>query len=466
MDTNRVNAKKPNEYIDDETDTHSDCSHEQPILIMDLSQGANIPYLESPDHFDDENFEEAFAVDETDCGILVKDKLYIDEDDNDYSDIAKYGIVEVSADDAYGRKVIMIYACRLPSNKVLNHNRFLKYLLYTLDQYVENDYTLIYFHYGLHSSNKPPLSWLWQAFRAFDRKYRKNLKALYLVHPTNFIRIVWQIFKPAISVKFGKKMRYVNYLRELEPHLHLEQLLIPKQIIEHDKKLLSTLKKSNQGSSSTSQSNFYERLDSQQFRVSLKFIKEHNNGDVIPKVVHSCISYLNNENALQTEGIFRRCANAQDAKSVQEKFNSGKEVNFDDYGDQSVHIAATTLKTFFRELEEPLLTFELYDDVIDFQQIAGGSASRHQMEKLAVAKSLVLQRLPEDNYTLLKFLVEFLVKVMDRSDLNKMTASNLAIVFGPNLLWSKNKQASLETITHINHFTEIILRNHDLIFIK
>lgn len=75
---------------------------------------------------------------------------------------------------------------------------FNRYLTHTLDTFVEQDYSLIYFHYGLTSKNKPPLSWLWQAYKAFDRKYKKNLKALYLVHPTNFIRIVWQIFKPAI----------------------------------------------------------------------------------------------------------------------------------------------------------------------------------------------------------------------------------------------------------------------------
>lgn len=73
-----------------------------------------------------------------------------------------------------------------------------RYLTHTLDTFVEQDYSLVYFHYGLTSKNKPPLSWLWQAYKAFDRKYKKNLKALYLVHPTNFIRFVWQIFKPAI----------------------------------------------------------------------------------------------------------------------------------------------------------------------------------------------------------------------------------------------------------------------------
>lgn len=36
----------------------------------------------------------------------------------------------------------------------------------------------------------------------------------------------------ANSIKFGRKMRYVNYLNELEQYMHLEQLLIPKQVLE------------------------------------------------------------------------------------------------------------------------------------------------------------------------------------------------------------------------------------------
>ena len=29
-------------------------------------------------------------------------------------------------------------------------------------------------------------------------RYKKNLKALYIVHPTNFIKVLWTIFKPLI----------------------------------------------------------------------------------------------------------------------------------------------------------------------------------------------------------------------------------------------------------------------------
>ena len=41
---------------------------------------------------------------------------------------------------------------------------------YTLDQHVESDYVLVYFHHGLSSRNKPSLHWLQSAYREFDRK--------------------------------------------------------------------------------------------------------------------------------------------------------------------------------------------------------------------------------------------------------------------------------------------------------
>lgn len=53
-----------------------------------------------------------------------------------------------------------------------------RYLKYTLDQYVENDYTVVYFHYGLKSLNKPSLKWLQTAYKEFDRKYVSRIFGL------------------------------------------------------------------------------------------------------------------------------------------------------------------------------------------------------------------------------------------------------------------------------------------------
>jgi Rho GTPase-activating protein 1 len=54
---------------------------------------------------------------------------------------------------------------------------------------------------------------------------------------------------------------------------------------------------------------------------------------------------------------------------------------------------------------------------------------------------------------------------MDRSDLNKMTSSNLAVVFGPNLIWAQTGQLSLSAIGPINMFTDFVLTHQDQIFI-
>ena len=69
----------------------------------------------------------------------------------------------------------------------------------------------------------------------------------------------------------------------------------------------------------------------------------------------------NSFSALDTEGIFRRTANAAVLKQTQQRFNQGELVDFDAIGDFT--IPSVILKTFLRELQEPILTFELYEPI-------------------------------------------------------------------------------------------------------
>lgn len=59
----------------------------------------------------------------------------------------------------------------------------------------------------------------------------------------------------------------------------------------------------------------------------------------------------------------------------------------------------------------------------------------------------------------------FYSQVMECKDLNKMTPYNLAIVFGPNLVWAKHNQMSLEEVGPINAFIEFVLQNHKDIYL-
>ncbi|XP_070710091.1 rho GTPase-activating protein 8-like [Pempheris klunzingeri] len=368
-----------------------------------------------------------------------------------YYDVARHGIIQVSGDDNYGRKLIIFSSCCLPPSHQLNHRRLLEYLKFTLDQYVEMDYILVYFHYGLRSSNKPSLKWLREAYGEFDRKYKKNLKALYVVHPTNFIRIVWNIFKPLISHKFGKKLTYVNYLAELREHLNYEQLIVPPDVLRHDEKLRAALKGGPPPSVKTPPPR--PPLPTQQFGVSLQYIREKNREAEIPPVVAQTVAYLK-EKGLRTEGIFRRSARVQLIKDVQKLYNLGKPVNFDKYGD--VHVPAVILKTFLRELPEPLLTFRVYNQVQDILDVESSL-------RVSRCKQIV-ESLPEHHFIVTKFLLSFLHMVSQESIVNKMSASNLACVFGVNLLWPRHGSISLSALTPVNIVTEILIEHFHTVF--
>ncbi|XP_075694017.1 rho GTPase-activating protein 1 isoform X2 [Rhinoderma darwinii] len=372
--------------------------------------------------------------------------------DDPYYDIARHQIVEVAGDDKFGRKIVVFSACRLPPCHQLDHIKLLQYLKHTLDQYVESDYTLVYLHHGLTSENKPSLGWLRDAYREFDRKYKKNIKALYIVHPTMFIKTLLILFKPIISFKFGRKIFYANYLNELEEVVKFDRLGIPKPVLKYDELIRSTMK-----TTPPSQKTSPPRppLPNQQFGVSLQQLKDKrpDNNQTIPQVVQETVAYLK-QNALSTEGIFRRSASTQVVREVQQKYNIGAPVDFQHYDD--VHLTAVILKTFLRELPEPLLTFNLYNYVVGFSNL--------EQEKQVESTRETLKTLPEENYEVLQFLVAFLVLVSARSGENKMTNTNLAVVFGPNLLWAKDVAMTLKAINPINTFTKFMLDNQKALF--
>ncbi|XP_053440550.1 rho GTPase-activating protein 8 [Nycticebus coucang] len=368
-----------------------------------------------------------------------------------FYDVARHNILQMAGDDHFGRRIITFSCCRMPPSHQLNHQRLLGYLKYTLDQYVENDYTIVYFHYGLNSQNKPSLGWLQSAYKEFDRKYKKNLKALYVVHPSSFIKVLWNIFKPLISHKFGKKVTYFNYLSELHEHLKCDQLVIPPEVMRYDEKLQSL----HQGQPPPPAKTPPPRppLPTQQFGVSLQYLKDKNHGELIPPVLRSTVTYLR-EKGLRAEGLFRRSASVQTVREIQRLFNQGKPVNFDDYGD--IHIPAVILKAFLRELPQPLLTFEAYEQILG---ITGVESS------LRVTRCRqILRGLPEHNYAVLSYLMGFLHTVSQESIFNKMNSSNLACVFGLNLIWPSEGVSSLSALVPLNLFTELLIEYYEKVF--
>lgn len=102
-----------------------------------------------------------------------------------------------------------------------------------MEPYVQNDYVIIYFHQGLKDDNKPSIQFLWNSYKELDRNFRKNLKKLYVVHPTLVIRLIWNFFKPFISEKFKNKLIYISNLKELHQSIGFRNVRLPENIYEY-----------------------------------------------------------------------------------------------------------------------------------------------------------------------------------------------------------------------------------------
>lgn len=98
---------------------------------------------------------------------------------------------------------------------------------------------------------------------------------------------------------------------------------------------------------------------------------------------------------------------------------------------QDVHVIAGVLKSYLRDLPEPLLTYYLYDEFVSGAQLPSEDGRRKAI--LSAVK-----KLPKSNYQNVRYLSKFLSILAQNEPTNKMTSQNIAIVMSPNLLWPPN----------------------------
>lgn len=87
----------------------------------------------------------------------------------------------------------------------------------------------------------------------------------------------------------------------------------------------------------------------------------------------------------------------------------------------------TLLKHFLRDLPDPLLTSAQYKSFIGAARIEEDIVRRDSLHA-------IINSLPDPNYATLRTLVLHLSRVAQNSAQNRMTTSNLAVVFGPTLM--------------------------------
>ncbi|XP_058509741.1 rho GTPase-activating protein 44 isoform X7 [Solea solea] len=173
-----------------------------------------------------------------------------------------------------------------------------------------------------------------------------------------------------------------------------------------------------------------------------KSLEEHLNisGREIAFPIEACVTMLL-ECGMQEEGLFRVAPSASKLKKLKASLDCGV-LDVQEYSSDP-HAIAGALKSYLRELPEPLMTTELYDEWIQASNI-------QDIDKRLQALMAACEKLPTDNLNNFRYLVKFLAKLSDYQDANKMTPGNMAIVLGPNLLWTHTESNMTEMMTTVS----------------
>ncbi|XP_042079389.1 rho GTPase-activating protein 44 isoform X1 [Haplochromis burtoni] len=156
--------------------------------------------------------------------------------------------------------------------------------------------------------------------------------------------------------------------------------------------------------------------------------------------IEACVTMLL-ECGMQEEGLFRIAPSASKLKKLKASLDCGV-LDVQEYS-ADPHAIAGALKSYLRELPEPLMTFELYNDWIQASNI-------QDQDKRLQALFNACEKLPSANNTNFRYLIKFLSKLTEYQDVNKMTPGNIAIVLGPNLLWTQNDGNITEMMTTVS----------------
>uniref|UniRef100_A0A671LVT1 Minor histocompatibility protein HA-1-like n=1 Tax=Sinocyclocheilus anshuiensis TaxID=1608454 RepID=A0A671LVT1_9TELE len=199
-------------------------------------------------------------------------------------------------------------------------------------------------------------------------------------------------------------------------------------------------------------------------------------GDVegVPFIIKKCITEIERR-ALKMKGIYRVNGVKTRVEKLCQAFENGKELV--ELSQASPHDISNVLKLYLRQLPEPIMPFRMYNDLMGLAKESLNSdaseagegvkspelvdrGSETEPELLVLVEKLreLLKRLPPANIATLKYIVQHLCRVSELEQDNKMSASNLGIVFGPTLMRPKPTGAtvSLSSLVDYPHQARIV----------
>ncbi|XP_041878665.1 unconventional myosin-IXa isoform X2 [Corvus kubaryi] len=185
-------------------------------------------------------------------------------------------------------------------------------------------------------------------------------------------------------------------------------------------------------------------LSPRQFGVELSRLTSEERA--VPLLVEKLINYIE-MHGLYTEGIYRKSGSTNKIKELRQGLDTDiNNVNLDDY---NIHVIASVFKQWLRDLPNPLMTFELYEE---FLRVMG---LQERKETVRGVYS-VIDQLSRTHLSTLERLIFHLVRIALQEETNRMSANALAIVFAPCILRCPDTTDPLQSVQDISKTTTCV----------
>ncbi|XP_026977808.1 rho GTPase-activating protein 12 isoform X6 [Sagmatias obliquidens] len=196
-------------------------------------------------------------------------------------------------------------------------------------------------------------------------------------------------------------------------------------------------------------------IKDQVFGANLANLCQRENGTV-PKFVKLCIEHVE-QHGLDVDGIYRVSGNLAVIQKLRFTVNHDEKLDLKDSKWEDIHVITGALKMFFRELPEPLFTFNHFNDFVN-------AIKQEPRQRVSAVKDLIKQ-LPKPNQDTMQTLFRHLKRVIENGEKNRMTYQSIAIVFGPTLLKPEKETGNIAVHTvYQNQIVELILLEVNSIF--
>eukprot|EP00298_Acanthocystis_sp_HF-20_P010390 c18830_g1_i1.p1 GENE.c18830_g1_i1~~c18830_g1_i1.p1 ORF type:complete len:669 (+),score=304.10 c18830_g1_i1:45-2051(+) len=120
-----------------------------------------------------------------------------------------------------------------------NDERLLAYLINRLDNIVHDNYSILYFH-SANTSHQLEFGFLSKAYSVLSREYKHNLKNVWIIHPTVWVRLAHFFCAPFMDEGIANKVFVCESIESLYDYFDKDGLILPACVIKSEEEQKSS----------------------------------------------------------------------------------------------------------------------------------------------------------------------------------------------------------------------------------